>query len=396
MKCLVKTKSETLLFFYEEKRGLCYQSELDGDKIHLLTEDAQGEFDVYADDALHLVCQSKGGELFYFCYRMGQWHRRTLLNSKKGEPAVRCLRLWGREGDYRLFYVLEYGGEHLLICHPLEGGRPQPLAKLPRPSFLLRSDPAGCLYLIYEREGESISLCYRYGNWGSPVSLGEFRVEDAIYTQTQTAHLAASRGGSLFYLSFENGAVRETVPITRSGQNQPTLLFYEDSLWLLYEERGRIFYWKKGERAPVAMITGTQPELFHLRFLNGAERETACRAYGCRVRGKVNLFIATKLPEGKRQSFSDDFRIQLTKLKLRIDSLEQTIRQLHKELLRVQTGEGQLCPPQKPPREDSREETPPQPVLPQELEKDFRAPVQTDPNETAEEQPNERDFPPGE
>lgn len=337
MAYLVKTKSETLLFFYDEKRGLCYQSELDGDKMNVLTEEAQGEFDVYVDEALHLVCQSKKGELLYFCYRMGQWHKRLILNSKKGEPAAHCLRLWGGEQEYRLFYVLEYGGEYLLICHPLDGGRPQPLAKIVRPSFLLRTDPAGCLYLIYEKEGEAVSQCYRYGNWSNPVSLGEFQVEDALYTQIQTAHLALTRGGSLFYASLEDGIVKETVPVTRSGQSKPVLLFYEDSLWILYEERGRIFYWKKGERAPVAMITGTQPDLYHLRFFGGSERETARRAYGCRVRGKVNLFIASKIPEAKQQSFSDDCRIQLTKLKLRMDSMEQTMRQLQKELLRYQT-----------------------------------------------------------
>ena len=339
MRCLVKTKSETLLFFYDEKRGLCYQSEMDGEKINILTEQAQGEFDVYADDALHLVCQSRQGELYYFCYRMGQWHRRLILNSKKGEPAARCLRLWGNEKEYKLFYVLEYGGDYLLICQPLESGRPQPLAKLDRPSFLLRTDPAGCLYLIYEREGEAASQCYRYGNWTPPVTIGEYQVEDALYTQTQTAHLAVSRGGSLFYLSFEDGEVKETIPITRSGQTRPVLLFYENSLWMLYEERGRIFYWKKGERVPVAMITGTQPELFHLRFYQGTERETARRAYGCRVRGKINLFIASKIPEAKQQSFPDDCRIQITKLKLRLDSLEQSVRQLQKDLLRCQTKE---------------------------------------------------------
>ncbi len=324
MSYLVKTKSETLEFFYEKRRGICYRNEL-SDTVHLLTDEAEGEMDVCSGEDLHLVCQSKKGELLYFCYRMGQWHRRVLLNSKREEPSFFHLRLWETKKELRLFYVLEHQGENLLVCQPLEGS-PEPLAKISEKNFLLRRDSAGCLYLIYRQGEESFFQCYRYGNWTNPKSLGRVQVSDALFTQPQTAHLAIIEHGNLFYASLEEGEIKEKLPVTR-GEFDPVLLYYENSLWMLYENRGRVFYWKKGEKSPVAMITGSSPELFHLRVAEG--RELARRAYGCRRQNQINLFLCSKIPEETQQkSVSDDCMIELTKLKLRLDSLEQTVRKL--------------------------------------------------------------------
>ncbi len=329
MTYLVKTMSETLEFFYDEKRGICYRNEY-SDTVHLLTDEAEGEMDVCCEENLHLVCQSKKGELLYFCYRMGQWHRRVLLNSKREEPCFFNLRLWGEKKGIRLFYGLEHQGENLLVCQPLDG-TPQPLAKISEKRFLLRKDSAGCLYLIYRQGEESFFQCYRYGNWTNAKSLGRGRISDALFTRPQTAHLAITEHGNLFYASLVEGEIKEKIPVTR-GEFEPVLLYYENSLWMLYENRGRVFYWKKGEKSPVAMITGSSPELFHLRVAEG--RELARRAYGCRRQNQINLFLCSKIPEETEQnSFSDDCIIELTKLKLRLDSLEDTVRKMQNKLI---------------------------------------------------------------
>ncbi len=326
MSYLVKTKSETLEFFYEKRRGICYRNEF-SDTVHLLTEEAEGEMDVYSNEDLHLVCQSKTGELLYFCYRMGGWHRRVLLTSKKEEPCFSHLRLWETQKELRLFYVLEHEGEHLLVCQALDG-TPEPLAKISEKKFLLRGDSAGCLYLIYRQGEETLFQTYRYGNWTNPKSLGKGRVSDALFTQPQTAHLAITDHGNLCYAALEEGEIKETIPVTR-GEFAPVLLYHENNLWMLYENRGRVFYWKKGQKGPIAMITGSSPEVFHLRVSGG--RELARRAYGCRRQNKINLFLCSRIPEETQQkSFSDDCLIELTKLKLRLDSLEQTVKKMQK------------------------------------------------------------------
>ncbi|MBE7042535.1 MAG: hypothetical protein E7399_03460 [Ruminococcaceae bacterium] len=321
MSYLVKTKSETLEFFYEEKRGICYRNELE-DTVHLLTEEATGEMDVCSGENLHLICQSKKGELLYFCYRMGQWHRRVLLNNKKEEPCLFHLRLWQDDKELRLFYILDHQGELLLVCQPLDK-TPQPIAKISEKQFLLRKDRSGCMHLIYRQREESFLQTYRYGNWMNPKSLGNILVLDALFTQNQTAHLAIQEHGNLFYASLKEGEIKEKLPVTR-GECLPVLLYYENSIWILYENRGRVFYWKKGEKSPVSMITGSKPELFHLRVCGGTE--LVRRAYGCRRQHQINLFLCSNIPEESQKSFSDDCMIELTKLKLRLDILEETVR----------------------------------------------------------------------
>lgn len=326
MKCLVKTEQERVLFFCEQGRGLCYRREEDAG-VSVLCDRCQGEFDVLAGEELQVACQDDAGNLYFYTQRSGQWRRRLVLSSKREEPAASCLRLWEGEESHFLFYLLESRGERLLICHPLEEGRPRALAKVEGANYLLRADPAGCLSLVYDQGGAMLRR-YRYGSWGEPVLLGDFHVEDALFERPDAAHFAVSRGGSLFYLWWQEGQVRERLPVTRSGQLCPVLLQYEESVFVLYEERGRVFYWKKGERAPAAVIAGGEPELFHLRFSHGGEAGLARCAYGNRLRGRVNLFLVGRLPETKKPVFSDSGVIELTKLRLRLEALEQRMKRL--------------------------------------------------------------------
>lgn len=322
MSYLVKTKSETLLFFYDEKCGICYRNELE-DAVNQLTDEADGVMDVCAgNDDLHLVCQSKKGELLYFCYRAGQWHRTVLLNSKREEPSFFCVRLNVRQDELRIIYGLEHQGKNLIVFQLLEHP-PVVLAETSEKTFLLREDSAGCLYLIYRFREETQMQCYRYGNWSRPESFGNIKVNDALFQHNQTGYLAFTEQETIFYAFVKAGKIEEKIQVAKAGK-QPVLMEYQDAVWILYENRERIFYWKKGEKNPAAMITGVQPELFRIRTAEG--REPMRLAYGSRYRNRVNLFLCSEIPRAKPISFSEQAMIELTKLKLRMDALEETVR----------------------------------------------------------------------
>lgn len=324
MTYLVKTKSETLLFFYDPKRGLCYQNESE-DTVHLLTEEAEGTMDVVWEEDLHVVCQSKKGELIDYCYRGGVWHRRVVLNSKYETPCVRHLRLWKQDRELWMFYSLDHKEETLLVCQPLSG-TPQPLAKITHPEFFLRQDRGGCLHLFYRQGEQTLFQCYRYRHWSNPFVLGGGVVADVLLTKNSCGYLVLKEHGTLFYARFEEGELKEKVPIVR-GDVTPCLLEYEKEIWMLYEERGRVFYWKKeGGKSPSAMITGSEPRLYFLRAREGEERVR--RGYGCKRHHQVSLFLCSEMPLWDKNTLSDDCLIQMTKLKLRVDALEQRVRQL--------------------------------------------------------------------
>ncbi len=326
MAYLVKTKSETLIFYYDKNRGICYRNEQE-DTVHILTEESEGIMDVVATDEIHLVCQSKKGELLYFWYHIGQWYKRVILKSKHEVPSFHYLRLTQLNADVTLFYILEHQGQYLLVCHPLKG-IPEPVTQVSGRRFLLRKDKYENLYLIYRKGEESFYQCYGNGKWSQAFLLGNVEVADGIFTEEHSAHLACFQKGNLFYFRLEHKKITEKYEVAK-GEWTPALLFYENKIWVLYEERGRLFYWNKNGKNPVSLITGNQPRLFHIRV--DGEREKIRLAYGCQRGTRISLFLCSSIPMKTDSERTKESAIELKKLKLRIEALEQEIRQLTQE-----------------------------------------------------------------
>lgn len=326
MSYLVKTKGEILVFYYDKSRGICYRNQQE-DTIHILTEDTDGTMDVIVTEEIHLICQSKKGELVYFCYHSGQWYQRVVLKSKQEIPSFHYLRLCEVNSRLTFFYILEHQGQSLLVCHPLKG-TPTPVTRVSGRRFLLRRDTEGNLYLIYKRGEQSYCQCNSNGKWSEAYLLGRFDVADGIFTGRHSAHLACFQQGCLFYLYLEQQKIQEKREIVK-GEWSPALLFFENKIWVLYEEKGRLFYWKKDGKSPVSLITGNLPQLFHIRA--DGEKEESRLAYGCFRGNQIFLFLCSVIPVKKDVGKKAESEIELTKLKLRIESLEQEVRRLTRE-----------------------------------------------------------------
>lgn len=338
MNFYVKTNTGAIHFFHDAHKGICYRNAVSPVRTEALFAEAEDDFDLLCDQQgrIYLICQSKAGEIIYFVQNAGQWHRQVILKSKNATAAASQFKLLANEDGVHLFYLLRHNDEILLVRQPLPSGQPEAVARLSQPRFLARRDEAGCLYLLYpsiDHDGEYVLSVYRFGNWNPPRPIGGgYTVEDAQFTGYMTAHLSLFKNNNLFYATLGENGLDMPVHIAMSKRPASVLLFYEDTLWVLFDQNGALYYWKKSERpfTPSRIISSAYPQLFQVRLIDGMEFEIGGQCYGNLVQNRVNLYILSNLERKKdapSKTVPDSTSIELTKRTLRTEAALQTVSQ---------------------------------------------------------------------
>ena len=351
----VKLSHGAIYHFCRNNQGICFCVMTDERirEYEILLQNGREDFDVLVDDSdtIHLVCQDDTGSIIRLKKEGEVWEKYTVLQTRTPTSYAKNFNLQRVGSWLNILYTVEHKG-HKMLSHQIIGQSENPDAvDYIKGNFSVAQDDTGDIYALYTNI--SGVLGWRKFLW----SKKEWTEFNAVSTRgeltsahifvDETVHITGITDNSILYIG--NGCEQ----VIGTSGTTPIFMKVRGALYIVWENRrdGRVWASLSNDggltfQLPTEFITGrfapvkcyhvaaTSAEKIKTDFCYGYIRDNAVILYLLN-----GFFNVTKFPPRPTVTAErKDPSVEVTKLKIQLDKLSETVSGLMRRVDRLEGG----------------------------------------------------------
>jgi len=344
--CFVKESYGALWHFYHNAHGICYCKMNDENitEYNVLLPEGQVDFDVLVDDSncIHMVFQTKDGDMVYANHFNGQWRKTILLESKSKEYYPKKIVVRRVNNWLNVLYCIEYSGRKMLTHQIVDSelGSPRVIDCIKDEFFCVQDSMSNIILLYYSEIHKSYG--FKKYIW-SKKEWDEFEKIN-LPKEAKNLFLFCDKKDDLHILYERNFNIYRFFEGKEEllGTGQKPIMVYQRENIVMWEgvSDNKVYVKREGDNAPMVIMSGSfsRPVRFGLKYTTYEEDFVADCCLGNIVNGSVRMYginnffvISHTSPININATKEDDNNLayrEMQKLKIKIDRLNEIVEKL--------------------------------------------------------------------